>query len=219
MSRNPRVLIADDHPAIREGVRAAMAEGGFDVCAAVSTADAAIASAITEQPDVCLLDISMPGNGLRAVGAITTALPSAVVLVLTVSESSDDLVDALRAGAAGYLLKNIDPQRLPAMVRAALDGEFVIPRELTARLVERVRTPSGRTRIIRSDGTSIELTNRGWEVLELLAEGLSTNEMAERLFLRNITVRRHLSDVMHKLRVTNRSAAVELFRQRPDARA
>jgi DNA-binding NarL/FixJ family response regulator len=209
-----RVLIADDHPAIREGVRAALDRGGLAVCAAVSDADTAIAQAIELRPDVCLLDIAMPGNGLRAVAEISAKVPETVILMLTVSEKSEDLFEALRSGAGGYLLKSIDPVRLPVVINAALNGEVIIPRDLTARLVERIHDPGGRAPLQSADGRTVELTPREWDVLELFADGLDTNEVAGRLFVRNITVRRHISDVMRKLRVHTREDAIRLYKRR-----
>ena len=112
------VLIADDHPATRAGVRLALERGGFVVCAEVPDGPSAIEAALRERPDVCLLDINMPGNGIEATKAIVRQLPETAVVMLTVSRSDADLFDALRAGASGYLLKDTDPARLPHALRA-----------------------------------------------------------------------------------------------------
>jgi DNA-binding NarL/FixJ family response regulator len=122
MSRPIRVLIADDHPPTRAGVRIALERGGLEVCAEVATAADAIRAALAERPDVCLVDLGMPGNGFRAVSGIAQRLPNTPVLVLTVSRSADDLFDALRAGAAGYLLKDMDPDDLVPAVRGVPAG-------------------------------------------------------------------------------------------------
>ena len=139
MSRPLRVLIADDHPPTRAGVRMALEQGGCEVCAEVATAADAVKAALKERPDICLIDLGMPGNGFRAVSEITSQLPDTPVLVLTVSRSADDLFDALRAGAAGYLLKDMDPEDLVAAVRGTLAGEAALPGFLAARLIDEFR--------------------------------------------------------------------------------
>src|SRR5437016_6176431 len=108
-----RVLVADDHPPTRAGVRLALERGGFEVCAEVADGPSAIEAARREAPDVCLLDIHMPGDGIHAAETISRELPETAVVMLTVSRLDSDLFDALRAGASGYLLKDIDPARLP----------------------------------------------------------------------------------------------------------
>jgi DNA-binding NarL/FixJ family response regulator len=185
----------------------ALEHGGFEVCAEVGNAAEAVQAAVRERPDACMLDIEMPGSGIRAVGEITALLPEVPVLVLTVSSNSDDLFDALRAGAAGYLLKDMDPAELPGAVRAAVAGEAPLPGYLTARLVEEFRRRGERTTLAIAGGRSVDLTRREWDVLELLTEGLSTAEIARRLFLSQVTVRRHVSALLHKLDVTSREEA------------
>ena len=116
----PRVLIADDHPLIRVGVRGALQRGGWVVCAEATNAPDAVDAAVRERPDACLLDIKMPGGGISAAGEITERVPETTVVMLTVSRDDADLLDALRAGAVGYLLKDTDPDRLPLAL--ALSG-------------------------------------------------------------------------------------------------
>jgi DNA-binding NarL/FixJ family response regulator len=198
-----RVLIADDHPPTRAGVRMALEHAGHEVCAEVANAGDAVTAALRERPDVCLVDIEMPGNGLRAVAGITARLPGVPVVMLTVSRNSEDLFDALRAGAAGYLLKDMDPTELPLAVKAAAAGEAAIPGVLTARLIEEFRRRGGRRTLSVAD-RSVDLTPREWDVLDLVADGLSTAQMARRLFLSEVTIRRHLSSLMHKLGVASR---------------
>ena len=214
MTRPLRVLIADDHAPTRAGVRMALERDGCVVCAEVANADDAVQAALRERPDVCLLDIEMPGHGIRAVAQINARLPEIPVIMLTVSRSSDDLFDALRAGAAGYLLKDMDPQQLSPAVRAAAAGEATLPGVLTARLIEEFRLRGAQSQVTLDDGRHVELTPRERDVLELLADGLSTSQIAQRLFLSPITVRRHLSIVVHKLDVTSREEARRLALQR-----
>jgi DNA-binding NarL/FixJ family response regulator len=192
-------------------VKTALERDDFVVCAAVADAPAAIEAARREHPDVCLLDIHMPGGGIRAAERISRDLPDAAVVMLTVSRTDADLFDALRAGASGYLLKDIDPVRLPHALRGVLDGEAALPRRLVALLVEEFRERRRRRRVPLVGRRSIELTDREWEVLDLMKQGLSTNQIAERLFVSPVTVRTHVSAILRKLQVPTRQAALELL--------
>lgn len=123
----PRVLIADDHVPTRARVIMVLERSGFEVCAQAGNAEAAVDAALRERPDVCLLDVHMPGSGIAAAKEIRARLAAAVVIMLTVSHEPSDLADSRRAGANGYLLKDMDPARLPDAVRAALGGDAVFP--------------------------------------------------------------------------------------------
>jgi DNA-binding NarL/FixJ family response regulator len=213
-----RVLVADDHAPTRAGVALALERGGCEVCAEAANADDAIAAAIAERPDVCVIDLDMPGSGIRAVGEITAQLPGTRVVVLTVSSAPDDLFDAVRAGAAGYMLKDMDPAELPELVRRLARGEGALPGVLIARLFEQLRSRgSGRT-IVLDDGRRVELTPREQDVLELLADETPTAEIAARLFLSPVTVRRHVSTLLHKLDVRTRREAADLLARRTNDR-
>lgn len=216
MTRPIRVLLADDHGATRGGVRLALGDHDFEVCAEASDADGAVSAARSERPDICLLDIYMPGGGIRAAEAIHQDLPEAAIVMLTVSADSGDLFDALRAGASGYLLKDGDPARLPHALRGVLNGEAALPRTLTARLIEEFRARGRRRRLRLGRRRSVELTPREWDVLELLNERRSTAEMAERLSVSPVTVRRHVSEILRKLRVPDRASALRLLARRSD---
>ncbi|HEX2110155.1 MAG TPA: response regulator transcription factor [Gaiellaceae bacterium] len=212
-NRPIRVLVADDHPPTRAGVRAALGDSAFVVVAEASDAGSAVAAAHAERPDLCLLDVHMPGSGISAVRRISRECPETAVVMLTVSRSDDDLFDALRAGASGYLLKDIDPVRLPRALEGVLAGEAALPRALVARLIDEFRE-RGRYRrvpILRERGPV--LTSREWEVLELLREGLTTKQIAERLFVSHATVRSHIAAILRKLRVPNREAAIRLLEE------
>ncbi len=211
MTEGIRVVIADDHPPTRTGVRAALERGGFVVCAEAADGNAAIEAARRERPDVCLLDIHMPGDGIRAAETIAHELPETAVVMLTVSRSDADLFDALRVGACGYLLKDIDPARLPLALYGVLEGEAALPRRLVALLIEEFRERRRRRRIPLGGRRSVELTDREWEVLELMRDGLSTEEIAARLFISPVTVRTHVSAILRKLQVPTREAAVALL--------
>jgi DNA-binding NarL/FixJ family response regulator len=209
-----RVLIADDHPPTRAGVRAALERGEFVVCAEAADAMEAIDLAMRERPDVCLLDIHMPGDGIHAAETISRAVPEAAVVMLTVSRSDADLFDALRVGASGYLLKDIDPVRLPLALNGVLSGEAALPRRLVTLLIEEFRERRRRRRLPLVGRRTVELTDREWEVLELMRQGLSTEEIGERLFIAPATVRTHVSAILRKLHVPTREAAVALLSAR-----
>jgi len=206
-----RVLVADDHPPTRAGVRLALERGGFEVCSEAADAATAIAAARHDRPDVCLLDINMPGNGIEATREIARQLPETAIVMLTVSRADADLFDALCAGASGYLLKDMDPARLPAALRGVLEGEAALPRHLVALVIEEFRERRRHRRLSIARQRGIDLTEREWEVLEMLREGLSTSEIAERMFIAPVTVRTHVSAVLKKLHVPDREAAVKLL--------
>jgi DNA-binding NarL/FixJ family response regulator len=211
-----RVLVADDHPALRRSVRVALEREGFEIAGETDTAAATIETALRERPDVCLLDIHMPGSGIAAAAEISFRLPDTAVVILTVSRNDNDLFDALRAGAAGYLLKDMDPARLANALRGVLAGEAALPRALVARVIEEFRQ-RGRRRLLPLLGErGVELTSREWEILELLRTGCTTAEIAERLFVSKVTVRRHVSSILRKLRVADRKAALQLLEERSD---
>ena len=210
-----KILIADDHPATRAGVRVALEGSKFSICAEEVDAMGAVVAALEKRPDICLLDIHMPGNGIVAAKEIRSALPACAIVMLTVSRNDDDLFAALRAGAQGYLLKDTDPARLPHALEGILAGEAALPRTLVARVLEEFRgRASRRRRPIRQGGQ--ELTTREWEVLELMGDGLSTAEIAERLFISGVTVRTHVAAILRKLQVADRKAAVSLLQHATD---
>jgi DNA-binding NarL/FixJ family response regulator len=211
-----RILVADDHPPTRAGVRLALEGHGFAICAEVGDAPSAVAAALREQPDVCLLDIHMPGSGIAAAAEIASRLPQTAIVMLTVSRDDADLFDALRAGAAGYLLKDIDPVRLPLALQGVLAGEAALPRGLVARLVDEFHARSRRRRLLAGRARDAQLTEREWDVLELLRDGLATAEIAARLTIAPVTVRRHVSEILRKLRVPDRKAALRLLEERSD---
>jgi DNA-binding NarL/FixJ family response regulator len=203
-----RVVVADDHPPTRAGVRLSLEEAGFEVCAEAANAAAAVDACVEHRPDVALLDIHMPGNGISAAARIATVLPDTAVIMLTVSRDDGDLFEALRAGARGYLLKDIDPARLGPALQGVLDGEAALPRNLVSRLMEEFRTREKRPP--RPQGALATLTSREWETLDLMRQGLTTAQIAERLFVSPVTVRTHVSAVLRKLQVTDRQAAIEV---------
>jgi DNA-binding NarL/FixJ family response regulator len=209
LSKRLRILIADDHAPTRAGVRLALERGGFEICAEADDGPSAVEAAIRDQPDVCVLDIRMPGNGIKAAEEIARMVPDSAIVMLTVSREDSDLFDALRAGASGYLLKDTDPDRLPLALQGVLDGEAALPRQLVTLLIEEFRERGRRRRLLKRRG--VVLTDREWEVLELMSQSLSTLEIADRLFIEPVTVRTHVSAILKKLRVPTRRAALDLI--------
>jgi DNA-binding NarL/FixJ family response regulator len=209
-----RVLIADDHLPTRQGVRLALEGHGFEICAEAADAADAVASARQVRPDLCLLDIRMPGNGISAAAAIAGDVPESAVVMLTVSRDDDDLFAALRCGASGYLLKDVDAPQLRTALSAVVRGEATLSGTLVARVIDefRDREQGGHVRRLRRRGP--QLTAREWLVLELLRDGLTTVEIAVQLFVEPVTVRGHISSIMRKLRVRSRAEAIRLLEER-----
>ena len=206
-----RVVIADDHARMRGRVRDALESGGCDVCGEGATAADAVRLVQEHHPDVALLDIHMPGNGIQAARDIVRASPEVAVVMLTQSAEDEDLFDSLRAGASGYLLKDTDPTQLADRLRGVLAGEGAMSARLVARVMDEFRAPTKR-RFGRPTAAAAKLSAREWEVMQLLSEGLTTDEVARRLFLSATTVRVHVSSVLKKLRVKDREGAFRLLR-------
>lgn len=207
MSELPTVVLADDHPVIRLGVRMALLRGGFEVVAEAADRDGAVEAVLRERPNICLLDISMPGGGVEAAAILSQAAPATAVVMLTVSQSPNDLLAALRSGAKGYLSKDTSPERLPAALNGVLKGEAALPRNLVGRVLHEFRNiPAPDTVPLRIDG--VELSARESEILRLLRSGLSTVQIGERLSLSPITVRRHISASVAKLGASSREDAL-----------
>lgn len=206
-----RIVMADDHARIRGRIREALQAAGCEVCAEGATAEDALRLTLEHRPDVALLDIHMPGSGIHAAREISRALPSVAVVMLTQSAEADDLFDSLRAGASGYLLKDTDPTRLGFALQGVLSGEAAMPRRLVAKVMDEFRAPGGR-RSAPTSRAAAKLSGREWEVMELLGEGLTTEQVAGRLFLSPTTVRVHVSSVLRKLRVKNRQGALDALR-------
>ena len=208
-----RVLIADDHAPTRDDVRRALeADGRLEVCASVGHAAAAVQAAVRERPDVCLLDVRMPGGGVAAAWEIAGRLPQAKLVMLTVSDDDEDLFGALRAGAAGYLPKTMNFTRLPDALCGACSGEAAMSPAHVARVLQafRGREPRWR-RLAARTRPERRLTSREWEVLELLAQGQSTAQIATRLVLSPSAVRVHIAAIVHKLDAADRADAIRLF--------
>lgn len=210
-----RVVIADDHAPTRADIRATLeADPRFSIAGEAADAAGAVESAVGERPDVCLLDVNMPGGGVAAAWEISSRLPQTKIVMLTVSREDRDLFAALRAGASGYLLKEMDPARLPHALNDVLNGEAALPRTLVARLIDELRDRTPRRRKALAEGPYAELTSREWQVLDLLRQELSTAEIARRLVVSPVTVRTHVNSILRKVRATDRAALVRDLEER-----
>jgi DNA-binding NarL/FixJ family response regulator len=208
------VLLADDHVATRTGVRSILEAAGMRVVADVGTGPEAVACALEHRPDVCLLDVRMPGGGIEAAAQIAEQLPDVAIVMLAAEATDEDLMQALRVGARGFLLKDADPDRLPHTLDGLLQGEAALPRRLVMRVIDELHARERRRRIPILKPGAGPLTEREWEVLDLLSKELPTKDVARRLEISEVTVRRHLSAVMAKLGVDSRAAALDLVKRR-----
>jgi DNA-binding NarL/FixJ family response regulator len=209
-----RVLIADDHAPTRDDVRRALTDGGLIVCAEAADAARAVQQALETRPDICLLDLRMPGSGVAAAWEISARLPTTKVVMLTVSDDDASLFAALRAGAVGYLVKDLNLSLLPRALQDVVDGKAAIPRSLVARLVKEFHASDPRFRTTAVSGElGVRLTSREWDVLAALADGMSTREIGRRLQLKQSGVRAHISSLVRKLGVKNREQAIAFFRE------
>src|SRR2546425_5975774 len=204
------VLIADHHAAFRAGIRAALESDGFVIVGETADAAATVSAAVRARPDICLVDVVMPGNGLNAVTAIARRSPATTIVVLSVSSDSADVLAALERGASGYLLKGMPSGELAKTLRAARNGEPALSRAMLPALIRQVRGRPQR-QIALPDGP-VELTVREWDVAELLRDGLSTIEIAGRLGLSPVTVRRHVASVLKKLGAPDRQTAIRVLK-------
>jgi DNA-binding NarL/FixJ family response regulator len=194
-----RVLIVDDHPVVRDGLRALLDRAdGFEVAGEAANGVDAVGRALAVRPDVVLMDLRMPGgDGVTAIGQLAARGSSARVLVMTTYDSDADVLPAIQAGATGYLLKDAESADLLGAIRAAAGGETVLAPSVASRLVGTLRTPPEEP-----------LSEREVEVLALIARGHSNREAARRLFISEATVKTHLLHVYAKLGVNDRAAAV-----------
>jgi DNA-binding NarL/FixJ family response regulator len=207
-----RVLVADDHPLFRQGViHTIRDQPGLNLVGETATAAETIQRAIETSPDVILLDLQFPdGSGLDVLEAVLPQCPSTNVVVLTVVEDEDALLQALKMGARGYVLKGIAGGDLGSIVRAVAAGETYVTPQMAGRLLKEM---AGRT--ARSGEHGIEdLSEREHQILELVANGLTNKEIADQLFLSEKTVKHYMTSILVKLQVRNRVEAALLARER-----
>ena len=212
VSARPRVLLAEPDRPTRAGLRMVLERGGVDVTGEATDADAAVAIALAERPDIAIVAAELPGGGLEAAREIAAGAPRVRVVFLTGDPSGEELVDAVVAGAVGYLGRDVDTDRLPDILRAVLAGEVALPRRHSQHLVDALRRRDVRRGRLAAR-TDARLTDREWEVLEMLAEDHSTAEIGSRLGISAVTARRHIASLVSKLGVEDRAAAAELLRR------
>ena len=202
-----RILLVDDHPITREALAALLEQHDFSVVGQAGDGEEAIELARGLRPQLVLLDLSMPGiGGLEALPKIRQAAPECEVVVLTASGTEENLLAAIRGGAAGYLLKSEPPERIAQFLRGVADGQAALSGEVARRLLDQVREGSGRG---VPDRIASTLSAREVEVLLLLDERLGTEEIAARLYISEHTVRSHVKSLMRKLGVSSRREALE----------
>jgi two-component system, NarL family, response regulator LiaR len=203
-----RVIVADDDPLARRMLRDLLQMAGITVIAEASSGREAVELGLYYRPDVVVMDLIMPGvDGLAATRQIVERAPEVRVVILTSSDDDEVGLMTLRAGASGFLCKDVGVEALPRALHCAKSGEAVITRRLTMRLIEDLRTvrqDSSGLRPIRSD-----LTSREWEVLDLLCQEMTTDDIADTLVVSVETVRSHVKSVLRKLGVRSRREAVE----------
>jgi DNA-binding NarL/FixJ family response regulator len=208
------VLVVDDHVLFRSGLRYIIEKwDDFSIIGEASDGLEALDLARQLCPDLVLMDVAMPGmDGIEAVRRIKTDLPGAHVIMLTVSESEDDLFRALKNGASGYLLKNVKPKTLRSMLNGVLDGEAPLSSRMAAKIVKEFS--QGKDDVKSRIPELGSLTPRETEVLELVAAGLSNSEVANRLVISENTVKKYLHNILEKLQLNNRvEAAVYAVRK------
>lgn len=203
------VLIADHQVTMRVGTRRVLESKGLSVVAEASSAAAAVEAALVHRPDACVLAMRLPGNGVVAAERISTALPDTKIVMFGELDQ-EQLFAALRAGAVGYLLRTTSAARLPHAIRGVVEGEAALPRKLTERLIREFRESGPRRRLpLASSDESVELTTRQFQVLQRLRQGDRTSQIAGRLGISEVTVRRHISAIEGKLGVPDRRSALQ----------
>jgi two-component system, NarL family, nitrate/nitrite response regulator NarL len=202
--RDCTVVLADPDESARRRTRRSLQRIGFRVVAEAATGAGAVAATLEHDPDLCVLEIDLPGGGARATSEVLVVRPRTVVVIYTDRLADEHLFDALRAGASGYLSKTDDVHSLAASLRGVLAGEAAISRRLMRRVLEDYSDHPARGEVERD-----RLTQREWDVVELLRHGLTTSEIAERLFVAPVTVRTHIASIRRKLDAPDRPGVLE----------
>lgn len=203
-----RILIADDHALLRQGIKNVLElEDDLVTVGEAADGEETIAKTLEQQPDVLLLDLNMPKvNGLEVIKTVKQTLPNLKILVLTILDDENYLYEVIKNGAAGYVLKDIEPRMLIQAIRAVNAGESFIYPTLTKKLINEVSRTQTLDRV-RRRGRDNRLTYREMEVLQLIAQGMSNAEIAGQLFLSEKTVKNHLTSIFRKLNVSDRTQA------------
>jgi DNA-binding NarL/FixJ family response regulator len=207
-----RVMLVDDHALVRSAVRQALTAPDITVVGEAASADEALLLAPQLQPDLVLLDINLPGaDGLRLLRELGPRLPDTRIVMLTVSASRRDLLEAMRNGAAGYLTKDLSPEALQRAVRGIRSGDLPMSRGMAADVVQSLAAGHRRGGPTQTDNPLAALSDREQQVLRHLADGLTDREIATRLGISPRTVETHVGSILHKLGVRNRAQAARRY--------
>ena len=208
-----RIMLVDDHALVRSAVRQALAAPDLEVVGEAASADEALLLAPELRPDLILLDVDLPGtDGLRLLRELIPRLPETKVVMLTVSTSRRDLLEAVEHGAIGYLTKDLDPAALQRAVRGIRRGDLPMSRNMAAHVLAQLAGTGRRRGQPAGVADGWELSSREEEVLRLLADGLTDREIADRLVISPRTVETHVGNVLRKLGVRNRAQAAQRYR-------
>lgn len=212
MPESVSIVVVDDHPLYRSGVVRSLEESeGLSIVGEGATAPEAVALCTELKPDVVLLDISMPGNGIEAAGEIARRCPETRIVMLTASEVEDDIMKALAAGASGYIVKGVGAEDFVSALRAIARGESYVSPGLAARLLVAMRTPGPP----QADASPFDtLTAREEQILKLVSQGLSNKEVGRGLDLQEKTVKHYMTTILQKLQARNRVEATLKARER-----
>jgi DNA-binding NarL/FixJ family response regulator len=201
-----RVLVVDDHDLFRTGLRNLLEEQGVNVVGEAENGETAIRLAADLAPDVVIMDLNMPGaGGVETTRRLSSLAPLSRVVVLTISADDDDVMNAVMAGACGYLLKDSTIQELIAGIRAASEGESLISPQIAAKVLQRLRAQS--KDVDAAETIRAELSDRELQVLKLIANGNDNAQIARELFISPKTVKNHISNILMKLQIENRIQA------------
>ncbi len=205
-----KVLLVDDHPLFLEGLRNLLLARGIEVVGAAGDGLEALEKARESHPDVVLMDIKMPNcDGLKATRLIKTEFPEVKIVMLTVSADEQDLFEAIKSGASGYLLKNLDAEKFFELLSGVARGEAPISGELAARILEEYAQQAQKAEVAtEAEENPDSLTPRQIEVLQLVARGLTYKEVAAALFVTERTVKYHMSEILQKLHLRNRAEVI-----------
>jgi DNA-binding NarL/FixJ family response regulator len=206
------VVVGAKSAATLAGVRLALQRPGIRLVAEVETVSDLIAAVQREKPDVCIVDTGLSEDPVGTAAEIVTRVPSVGVVLLADEVCETEFLGAVRVGVAGYLHKSISPVALSNVVHAVAKGEPAIPRSLVVALINGYRQRPARTPLDMPKARGGDLTTREWEVLDFMGDGLSTGQIADRLLISEVTVRRHISSVLKKLSVPTRTDAIKLVR-------
>jgi two-component system nitrate/nitrite response regulator NarL len=208
-NQRPTVIVASHESATRAGIRVASDADGIEVVGEVDSVQDLVDAVGRRRPDICLIDVDLPGGGIRGAAEVLGRSPGVAIVMLAEEADEREFLDALHAGAVGYILKSITAARLPDVLRAVVAGEPAVPRSLVVSLIDGYRDRVARR--VSAPHRGAGLTTREWEVFNFMSDGLTTREIATRLLISEVTVRRHIGSALKKLDVQSREEALKLL--------